>query len=289
MRVLAAALLALWTLVSCTPRPAPAGEPALWRIADADSEIWLFGAVHVLPPDLRWRSARFDAAFDAAEELVVETDADAAITATLAARYGVLPAGERLTARLAPSSAARLRRVAAQVRLDAAALENLRPWLAALRLSFAYALADGQAPEAGVEAVLMPAARGAGKRISFLETPEQQIRTLADLSEPDQLRFLNASLRQIEEEGDSLAALDAAWARGDVAALDALLRAQLHEAGEAPYAAIITRRNAAWTEAIAQRLDGSGRIFYAVGSAHLIGEGGVVALLRARGINVERL
>lgn len=290
MRALAAALLIAlaWPLAGCAPAPAPRGEPALWRISDLDSEIWLFGAVHVLPSDLRWRSVRIDAAFDAADELVVETDSsDAEAVAALTAQYGLLPSDARLSHLLPERDAARLVRVSAALGVDPLSLDRLRPWLAALRLSFAFAMAHGQQSDAGVEAVLLPEAQARGMQISYLETPEQQIRTLAELSDADQLRFLQASLRQIEEDGDTLGSIDRAWASGDLLALDRELRAQLSEAGPGPYAAIITRRNEAWADEVAQRLGGSGRIFYAVGAAHLVGDSGVPALLRRRGISVE--
>ena len=290
MRPWAALLLFVlaWPLATCAPAAAPRGEPALWRISDHDSEIWLFGTVHVLPADLRWRSTRLNAAFSAADELVLETDTSAGeTTAALTARYGLLPAGEKLSPRLPSHDAARLARISSTLGVDPSSLERLRPWLAALRLSFAFAAAHGQLSEAGVEAVLLPEAQARGLRISYLETPEQQIRTLAELSDSDQLRFLQASLRQIEEGGGALEFIDRAWASGDVAALDRELHAQLSQAGPGPYAVIITRRNEAWADEIARRLEGSGRIFYAVGAAHLVGDGGVPALLRRRGIDVE--
>jgi len=287
MRAAAALLLAAlaWIGAACAPQ-APA-EPALWVIRDADSEIYLFGSVHVLPPGLAWRSARINSAFASAEELVVETDPDPQTTAELVARFGMQPEGRTLSAQLSAERGAQLQRVATSLRLDPNALEQTRPWLASLQISFAYALSRGHRSEAGVENVLMPEARAAGKRVTHLETPEQQIRTLADLSEADQIRFFEATLDQIEHDDGALERLDAAWARGDVATLARIESEDLHAAGDAPYAALITNRNAAWTEEIARRLDGSGRIFFAVGAAHLVGDGGVVALLRARGIEVE--
>lgn len=284
--LLAAGALAL---AGCAPVQAPmaGAEPALWRIADADSEIWLFGTVHVLPPSLRWRGPRFEAAFAAAEELVTETDVDAEDYASLVARYGVLPAGAPdLNAQLG-GDAARLDRIARSLAIDPAAIQRDRPWFAAIRLSFAYAVAHGHAPEAGVENVLVPEARAAGKRVTHLETAEQQIRTLADLPAEDELRFLAVTLRQIEEDAGSLDQSDAIWVRGDTETLGRELDAQIAEAGPAVVEAILTRRNEAWTADIERRLAGSGRIFYAVGAAHLVGEHSVIAMLRARGIEVE--
>ena len=278
---------AAWALAACAPAPAPAAtEPALWRIADEDSEIWLYGSVHVLPPELAWQGPRFEAAFAAAEELVLEADVSGNFAA-LAAQHGTLPAGESLSDALDTQTRARLARVAQELRVDPATLERSRPWFAAVRLSVEHAAAQGHAADAGVEAVLTPQARAAGKRLAFLETPEQQIRTLAELSREDELRFLAVTLRQIDEDADSLAAIDAAWARGDVETLAALLDAQLREAGPGIHDAIIVARNRSWASEIAHRLDGSGRVFYVVGAAHLVGRDSVVAMLRARGIEVE--
>ena len=76
----------------CLPRPALAGaggrrprrrrragragepRPALWLLADADTTIYLFGTVHILPPGFRWRSPAIDGAIRDADELVLEVD-----------------------------------------------------------------------------------------------------------------------------------------------------------------------------------------------------------------------
>ena len=52
----------LLALAGCAQR-----GPALWRLKDADSEITLFGTVHLLPPDLKWRTPAIDTAFAAAD------------------------------------------------------------------------------------------------------------------------------------------------------------------------------------------------------------------------------
>ena len=281
-------LLAAPALNSCA-RP-QAGEPALWRIADSDSEIWLFGTAHMLRPELRWRGPRVNAAFAAAEELVTETDAGpegAAQAQALSERLGLMPPGETLSARLSPDEQARLARAADDLRLDPAALEPMRPWLAALRLSYAYALSRGMRPEAGVENVLYEEARQLGMRLSFFETPEQQVRILADLPPAEETRFLIDTLSEIEADGDALAAMDALWARGDTVALAELFDAQWRTGSPAVHEAVILKRNRAWADDIARRLEGDGRVFIAVGAAHLVGQGNVVDLLRERGIEVE--
>lgn len=292
MRALALLLFATlgWALAACAPAAPPpeAPSPALWRIRDADSEIWLFGTVHVLPEHVRWRTPALDAAFAAADALMVETDvADQAGFAAAIAPQALLPADARLPALLDGDAAARLARVAAGLGIDPDSLARTRPWLAALRLSTAFAEARGHRAAYGVETVLTAEARAAGKPVRFLESPHAQIEALAGLSRGEEIRFLAAALRQMEQQPGALEAIDAAWARGDVQALEALMNADLAEAGPNVRARLISARNRRWADEIAAELDGAGRVFIAVGAAHLVGADGVPALLRARGIAVE--
>lgn len=288
---LALALLATGCLGAAEkPEASPAPTPAIWRLQDADSEIWLFGTVHVLPPDLAWRSPAIDAALGRAELVVFETPTNAAAQAEVArvvAEAGMAPAGATLSQRLAPEDAARLARVTKALGVDAKALDGLRPWLAALQLSLRYVARQGHDPDSGVERVLEAEADKRGLPRRYLETPESQIRLLADLPRADEERFLVATLRQIEEDADTIDEMDEAWARGDVDRLGALLTEDIREAGPEVYAALLTRRNAAWTREIDTMMQGKGRIFIAVGAAHLVGADGVPAMLRAKGYTVE--
>ena len=47
-----------------------AGQPAIWTLKDEDTTLYLLGTVHLLRPDLQWRSAEIDAAIAAADTVV---------------------------------------------------------------------------------------------------------------------------------------------------------------------------------------------------------------------------
>src|SRR3954471_12540759 len=51
-------------------------KPALWQVYDKDTSIYLFGTIHLLPPNTQWRSAKLDQATTGAGTLVVETIID---------------------------------------------------------------------------------------------------------------------------------------------------------------------------------------------------------------------
>src|SRR5438132_1329238 len=78
-------LSALWLAAPLQAAPAPQAQrpaaiaqpqgeprPAIWLLSDADTRIYLFGTVHVLHPQLRWRSAAFNRVAHDAQELVLE-------------------------------------------------------------------------------------------------------------------------------------------------------------------------------------------------------------------------
>ncbi len=46
----------------------------MWQVSDADSSVWLFGSIHVLPPTIDWRTPAFDAILGKADEVYFEAD-----------------------------------------------------------------------------------------------------------------------------------------------------------------------------------------------------------------------
>ena len=51
--------------------------PALWKVADDDTTVYLFGTIHALPEGKDWYSGTIAKAFDASGELVTEIPAGA--------------------------------------------------------------------------------------------------------------------------------------------------------------------------------------------------------------------
>src|SRR5688572_10379982 len=74
-------LAAVSAIAATACAAAPAAEPkvaspALWKVADEDTTIYLFGTIHLLPKETKWRSPVFDQAAAGSDTLVVETVID---------------------------------------------------------------------------------------------------------------------------------------------------------------------------------------------------------------------
>ncbi len=281
-----AALAALIALLFAAPA---AAEPPVWIVKDADSTIVLFGAVHVLPKDLAWRPKALDAALATADDLWFETpvDADSQAEASRAAQAnGYLPEGQTLDGLLTPVGRDRLTRVSAKLGLAPGALNRVRPWLADVTLGVVALNQQGASVDSGVERTLSAAAAPTAARKAF-ETSTQQIAFFADAPLADQLASLEDTLKQIDEDPGFYDRLIAAWARGDIRALEDMGLTPMKQVSLFLYDQLIVQRNRRWAETIATRMAGSGQTVIVVGVGHLIGPDSVPALLRARGFTIE--
>ncbi len=264
----------------------------MWRIADHDSEIWLFGTVHMLPADVEWRSAQFEAAFAASDVVILEVDLNHGQSErihSLTMQLGYNANFVSLSSLLTPNENARLANAASKVGILPDLLEPLRPWLASIQLTLLNMAGQGYDSATGVDANIASMAQAAGKRLAYLETVEDQFAVFASLSAKVEKAFLMATVEQIAANPGTLNELIQAWATGDTKKFSKYFKDMRGDEMPGLHDALFVRRNKAWVEQIAKRMKGAGKAFIAVGAGHLPGQDGVVSLLRARGIRVKRL
>lgn len=280
--------LALALALAACAAPAAAAPP-VWVVRDADSEMVLFGSVHVLPPGLPWRPAALDAALAQAEDVWFELPVGPAAQAEagrLSLELGQLPPGHSLYAHLSPEGAARLDAAARRLNLSPALLDRLEPWLAEVALAAALYAAEGASAAAGVEQTLN-AAVPPGADVRAFETIEEQIAIFDQAPLAEQVASLEHSLEEIEREPDAFADLLSRWTRGDLAGIEAEVLSPLRAAAPGLYARLVADRNQRWTTTLDARLKGRGRTVVVVGVGHLIGSDGLPERLRALGYAVE--
>ena len=267
-----------------------AGGPALWVIRDEDSTLYLFGTVHVLRPSTLWRWGPVETAFDSADRVVLEVSNpdDQAAMMPLIQQHGLSP-DRPLSSLLNAEERGKLDAAAQTMGASGAALDPMRPWLAALTLSVAPLVKAGYDPQSGVEMALKARAAAAGKEVTGFETIDEQVRILAGFTEADQLAFLRSTLEDFETATTDLDRMVEAWSTGDVRAIDRLGVQPMRRADRTVYEALLVKRNANWADQIQTMLDGSGTVFIAVGAAHLAGGDSVQSILGRRGVEVARV
>ena len=296
-RGLTTAAVAAVALAGCAPQSvsenaaAPASaKPAMWRLADDDTTIYLFGTFHLLPADYQWRTAAFDRALATADELVLEIanvgDQTAAAGAMM--KLGVSPGLPPLAERVPADKREALAAMVAESGMPAAFVDRLETWAAGLALTGVAFKRLGLSGDAGVEKALDASYRASGKPIVGLETVEQQLGFFDTLPEESQRQFLVAVLDSPEDAREEFRKMLEAWAGGDEAGIAATFDEQANMTPQLREA-LLTRRNARWAEWLDSRMDRPGTVFVAVGAGHLAGQDSVQSMLKAKGLKAKRV
>lgn len=266
-------------------------EPAIWHISDTDSDIYIFGTVHILPPDLVWRTSNVEEAFDHSDTVWFEAPANDPESQMqmlgLIQQFGLNPATNPLSAQISPDGRAALDKVASEVGLPLASLEPLRPWFAAVTLTAAYIQSQGFDANSGVEAQLWPLARERGKAIDYFETLEEQLRFFADLPREVEIGLFEQTVIDFEDDAGELDTLVRAWENGRIDEIDDLVNDDMRRTVPEVYDVVIAQRNEEWVNRIEALLAGAGSHFIALGAGHLAGADGVIERLRAEGVVVS--
>ena len=273
------------------PLPAPASadttpsRPALWKVADADTTIWLFGTIHILPKDgAPWLVGPVAKALQGSDTLVTEVSR-ADITRSAGTAPGYLPAGQTLPALLGPERAAKLAATLTASGVPATQLDAYKPWMAATALSLLPLIQRGYMPSHGVEAALEAAHP---QHQDALETVAFQLGLLDGLPQDAQIAWLDGVVAQYDTIGEQIAGIVAAWRAGDAPELGRLMTADMKDDPRL-VEILLTRRNATWAKWIEQRLKTPGTVFVAVGAGHLAGTGSVQENLERDGFAVTRV
>lgn len=281
-----------------TPAPAPASArvsaPAMWRISDANSRIYLLGTCHMLPKGVTWSTPAYKAAMADASVTAFEVDtkssyAKSTISALVYER-GVNASYESLSDIVGADRFAKLKAFGDRYDVSTSSLQRMQPWLATTSLANAALRKEGFDHGLGVEQTVLADARAEDDMVAFMESAETQIKALAAFDGADMIATVDATIAQLGSVKATMEPMLAAWLKGDMATLDKLASADMRKLAPAGYRALVVERNRNWTETIQHWLANKDKnYFIAVGAAHFAGPDSVILMLQKKGLKVERI
>ena len=278
--------------------------PAVWRLADEDTTIYMLGTIHLLPPGFRWRNAQIDAILDEAQELVVESsDADGldqfeAIMPKLA-RF--MDDRKPTSEQLAPDVRGKWRRLARLTDTHFAEVDNLPVTIAMISFGREGDAGSPASYDFGVETVLEDEFASRGLPVRSIEDAGEVLYGLYREDDAKMIAELERELRrwdgkrsadffrssELPVAGDFWW-MENAWARGEIDG-DFDLGLPGSGIGDALNDVLIVRRNTRWAAWLDDRLDRPGTILLAVGAGHFMGDESLLVELRERGLEAERI
>ncbi len=286
-------LAAAWAAFGWSASHAETANPAMWRAADADTEVIFLGTFHILPKNVTWRTPAFEVAFARADIVYFEVDAAApdaqSKTLSVLMTEGFNEDGALLSNMLSEDDAAKLRGIVTSLGLPFEGVNPMRPWNAFLTLSVQFIVQQGFDPGSGVDSVLLAESRTKGKDVRFFETIEQQLALFTELDADTEKDLLVLTIRDWDEQTEGFDDLFTAWKNGDAAFINEEMNRTMKTQAPIVFDRLIVERNRAWSEEIAKILETeTGAVLVAVGAAHLVGDQSVQAMLSEKGVAIER-
>jgi uncharacterized protein len=280
-------LLAIGLLGSLT---AHAGSP-VWAIHGEHNTVYLAGSVHLLKATDSALPPAFDHAYRGSKAIVMELALDKIDPSEMAGwmlEHGMLKEGTTLKATIGDDRYRRVTAEATRLGVPMEAADMLAPWALGLQLLEMQYMQLGFDPQQGVEQQLQQRAEADGKPITGLETIDDQLGVLERMSYPDQARFLDLIVTEMHDVEGETQSVVKAWRSGDSATLAALLSDE-YKSFPALYRLLVSDRNKRWVPQIEKLLHGNQDYFVVVGALHLVGDGGLLELMRRDGFKPESL
>jgi uncharacterized protein YbaP (TraB family) len=269
----------------------------LWRVSGGKGTVFILGSIHIAKADLYPLPREIEQAFTSANYLVEEVDpskADPAAAREFWASHGRYADGDRLEKHLSDRTAMALGLYLEMTGRPPTALSSAKPWLAYLILEREKLRRYGYLSEQGIDRHFFDEATASHKPVIALETPDYQMQLVYWLfstrSEGEQDHLLLWELLRARYAARRLGAMFQAWRAGDTAAMEALLRDEKGDPRSQLYdEEVVYKRNLRMAQQLEVYLNTSYTYFVVVGSAHVVGDRGIVKLLEGRGYRIEQL
>ena len=266
----------------------PAEKTFLWMAQRGDTTLYLAGSIYALREEAYPLPPAFDLAFDNAEVLVFEIDVNDMITAAVQMMAaGSLQEGQTLEKVVGPEMWFEFKVHCDLLNLDPSFFNRMKPWMAALTLTSLELTNHGYLAAAGLDSHFSRRADEAGKERRALETAEFQVSLFADLDTEHSLAFFSYTLADLEVMIPEMEKMYRDWRSGNVGGMERWLLEGFEEF-PAVFQKMVVDRNRAWMPRIVELLEGDRNAMVVVGSMHLVGDEGLVSLLRREGYTVTQ-
>ena len=295
----------LLSAAGCTQNPPPTEGPAIWMVTEKDSDtvLYLFGSIHVADESAYPLNDTIMAAYNESDYLAVEADVlafqeDVPRQIELSKTMMYMDGGsitDDIDEKLVEQAIDILESRESDTELPAEVLKLMRPagWNSVL--SQAACDKVGLSEEYGIDMYFLERAPKDGKEILEVESVEMQLELLYGFPHEIQ-EYLFEDALDIDKNAEGTKALYDSWKTGNI---EEYLQEEESSADELDDDIIqmnieynqklVTDRNIGMADVAKSYMDDGKNVFFVVGALHMIGDDGIVELLKDSGYKVQRL
>jgi uncharacterized protein len=262
----------------------------LWKVKSKTNTVYLLGSIHVLKKEDYPLSRVMESGFEDAKVLVLETDMDSLSSPSaksLIMSKATIQGDETLQNRLSKETYNLLAAKLKELGVPILALNRFEPWFVGLMLTNMKIQQLGFSPELGIDKYFLKKAKVQKKEVKWLETVEYQLSVFDEMSPKLQEAFLLQTIKEWENIEREFNKMVRFWATGDVKQLEDLILAAFKSYPEV-FERVMVKRNRNWLPLIEGFLKEDRNYIVVVGAGHLVGNQGLVEMLR-KSYAVEQL
>lgn len=265
----------------------------LWQVQSSTSKVYLLGSIHLAKPDMYPLDEKIENAYKNSDILVVEVNTNKYNDHVLQQKFlgkGIYSSGQSLKSNLSARTYDLLEEKLNELRINIEQVNHLKPWFLALNLTVMNLRKLGFNPEYGIDQYFLNKAKGT-KEIAELESVNYQINFFDGFSTKMQDKFLLSTLIDLNIMEEQIANVITAWKRGDADKLNEILFAEFERYPQLQpvFYKLFDERNEKMVSKIESYLKDSSSYFVVVGAGHLVGEEGIINLLRKKGYSANQL
>jgi uncharacterized protein YbaP (TraB family) len=268
----------------------PSRNP-LWVIENGKSKTYLLGTIHLMSAKSYPLSEAIEKAYSESDIVVFESDMRAINRADTQVRLtqgGTYPAGRTLRKSVSSATYARFEKRCAAAGLPVRQMDRFKPWFCGITFTMLEIRKLGFDFEYGPEQYFYRRARKDGKKPDYFESIDEHFRLFTGLSKKEDEQLFLQTLDALDLVKRDAAGIVQRWKTGD---LDGLTLNMLDSFKTRPLLRkrVLGDRNRKWMPKIEERIKKGQTTLIVVGVAHLLGDQGLIELLKKTGQAVRQL
>jgi hypothetical protein len=264
----------------------------LWKVQSKTNTVYVLGSIHYLKKEMYPLDEKIEKAFEQSNILGVEANVDdiSKMDVQKFVESAIYSGDETLEKHLSPEAFESVKKQLTELGASLEAANKYRPWFLALSLASIEIVKLGFDPNYGIDRYFLSKATEK-KKIVELESLEYQFKLFSTLSEKDQELFLLYTLKDIKVLEQELDQLVKAWTTGDEKGIELIMTRSIKEDKKLIpiYEKFVVERNRKMVSKIEEYLNEKETIFVVVGAGHLVGNQGIIELLKGKGFLPEQL
>ncbi len=268
------------------------GKSFLWKVQSQSNTVYVLGSLHFSKKEIYPLPQEIENAFDRSDYLVVEANVNDIRKADVQklVQSALYPANDTLEKHLSVETYERVKKEMSELGIAPELINKQKPWFLAMTVVALESIKLGLDPKFGIDVHFLSKAEGK-KKILELESLDYQIDVLSGFSDKDQELFLLYTLKDLDILEQELDQMIRAWTSGDTRAMESLMTKSVVEDGSLSpiYEKLIYERNRKMVSKIENFLKTKETYFVIVGAGHLVGDRGIIELLKKDGYRALQL